>query len=155
MRLDIGSGTNPRGDGYVTVDPYQEGAYFRSPMWDLPVEAGSVEAIYCAHALEHVGWQQVGPTLTEWRRVLRPGGELVLRVPDLAWCVCHWFNNRSDPWALAKIFGSQEHEGNAHRSGYDRDGWARHLADAGFTIAAEHVLWTHEQQTLEFVCVSP
>lgn len=152
MKLDIGSGTNPKGEGYTTVDPYQPDAEIKAPMWALPLPAESVTAIYCSHALEHVGWSQVAPTLAEWRRVLRPGGELVLRVPDLAWCVLHWLQDPHDVWRMAKIFGSQEHEGNVHRCGFEAEGWRRQLGEAGFSVVREAVLWTHEQQTLEFVC---
>ena len=152
MKLDIGSGTNPYGHGYTTVDPYQDDAEVRAPMQALPFEDGSVEAIYSAHALEHIGWQEVSPTLREWRRVLAEGGELLLRVPDLVWCINQWCADRDNVWALAKIFGSQEHEGNAHRCGFDRDGWAAHLVNAGFTITAERRIWSHEQEGLEFTC---
>lgn len=152
MRLDIGSGTAPYGHGYLTVDLYQEDAYFRSDMGDLPVEDGYVEAIYCAHALEHVAWRRIPAVLAEWRRVLTPGGELLLRVPDLAWCVRHWLDDPHDPWRLAKIVGSQEHEGNVHRSGFDAPGWRRLIGEGGFTVHRERVLWTHAQQTLEYVC---
>ena len=152
MKLDLGSGTNPYGQGYLTVDPYQADAYFRSPMWDLPVDDGAVTHLYCAHALEHVSWRQLPATLAEWRRVLAPGGELLLRVPDLAWCVMRWLESPHDPWAMAKIFGSQEHDGNTHRAGFDAPGWRRLLGEGGFTVVREDVLWTHEQQTLEFLC---
>ncbi len=113
-----------------------------------------VAAIYCSHALEHIGWREVPTTLREWHRVLRVGGELVLRVPDLAWCVRHWLEDPHDPWRLAKIVGSQEHDGNTHRCGYDAPGWRRLLEAAGFVVTKETVLWTHEQQTLEFVCTT-
>jgi predicted SAM-dependent methyltransferase len=152
VKLDIGSGTNPYGNGYLTVDPWQADADIVAPMQKLPVPDGVVDAIYCSHALEHVGWRELPAVLAEWRRVLVRGGELLLRVPDLRWCVLHWLEHPHDVWRLAKIFGSQEHEGNVHRSGFDATGWRNLLGEGGFTVQREAVLWTHEQQTLEYLC---
>ena len=154
MKLDLGSGTNPYGDGYQTVDLFEDADYCAS-IGALPVGDGTVTHLYCSHALEHVSWREIPATLAEWRRVLAPGGELRLRVPDLAWCVRHWLEDPHDHWRLAKIVGSQEHEGNVHRAGYDAAGWRALLTDAGFVIVREAVLWTHAQQTLEYVCQTP
>jgi predicted SAM-dependent methyltransferase len=44
----------------------------------------SVDLIYASHVLEHFGRHEVEGVLTEWRRVLRPGGILRLAVPDFA-----------------------------------------------------------------------
>jgi predicted SAM-dependent methyltransferase len=151
LRLDIGAGTNPKA-GYTSVDWYEPAA-ITAPMWELPAESGSVEAIYSSHALEHICAAQVLPTLREWHRVLAPGGVLELRVPDLEWCVRHWLEHQDDVWALAKIFGSQEHEGNIHRTGFTREGLRRLLADAGFHITSEADDWTHAQPTLVFHAV--
>lgn len=151
MKLDIGAGHNPR-EGYVSVDWY-ETATIKAPMWELPVEEERVEAIYSSHSLEHICAAQVLPTLREWHRVLVLGGTLELRVPDLEWCVKHWLDYQDDVWALAKIFGSQEHEGNVHRTGFTREGLRRLLGDAGFHITSEANDWTHAQPTLVFFAV--
>lgn len=44
---------------------------------------GSVDALYCSHALEHMKLSQLEGTLDEWARVLTPGGLLFVSVPDL------------------------------------------------------------------------
>jgi predicted SAM-dependent methyltransferase len=42
------------------------------------------EQIYASHVLEHFDYRdQLVLTLTEWRRVLEPGGSLLVSVPDL------------------------------------------------------------------------
>lgn len=151
MKLDIGSGTNPK-PGYTSVDWY-ETATIRAPMWELPVDSGSVDAVYSSHALEHIMAHQVPSALAEWYRVLRVGGTLELRVPDLAWCVRNWLDNQEDFWALAKIFGSQEHEGNIHRTGFTREGLRRLITLAGFRIVEEADDWTHAQPTLVYLAV--
>ncbi len=44
---------------------------------------GLFDAVFCCHALEHVYPHEVGYALHEFRRVLRPGGKVVILVPDL------------------------------------------------------------------------
>ena len=44
----------------------------------------SIDLIYCSHALEYFDRQEMVAVLTEWARVLKPGGLLRLAVPDFA-----------------------------------------------------------------------
>lgn len=44
----------------------------------------TVDLIYASHLLEHFGRHEVQGVLSEWFRVLRPGGVLRLAVPDFA-----------------------------------------------------------------------
>lgn len=46
-------------------------------------EIGSFDAIYCCHALEHLYPHEVGRALSEFLRVLAPGGTAIIMVPDL------------------------------------------------------------------------
>ena len=49
----------------------------------LPLFAdGTVDLIYASHVLEHFPHESVVGVLSEWRRVLKPGGVLRLSVPD-------------------------------------------------------------------------
>ncbi len=49
----------------------------------LPVPAGSAEAFYCCHMLEHFDRNEAAMFLQEVKRVLRPGGVLRIAVPDI------------------------------------------------------------------------
>jgi SAM-dependent methyltransferase len=45
--------------------------------------AGTFDAVFCCHALEHLYPQDVGAALAEFHRVLKPGGAAIVWVPDL------------------------------------------------------------------------
>lgn len=46
-------------------------------------EIGEYDMVWCSHALEHLTAADAEKALTEFRRVLRPGGCAVVVVPDL------------------------------------------------------------------------
>src|SRR5579864_4812857 len=48
-----------------------------------PLASGSVDAIWSSHNLEHLHRHEVPVALAEFLRVLRPGGMLLLTMPDL------------------------------------------------------------------------
>jgi SAM-dependent methyltransferase len=43
----------------------------------------SIEALYASHVLEHVPYTDLEATLTEWHRVLMPGGKLIVAVREI------------------------------------------------------------------------
>ncbi|HYH65878.1 MAG TPA: methyltransferase domain-containing protein [Urbifossiella sp.] len=50
----------------------------------LPFQAGAFDRCYMSHVLEHVPWDDVPQVLAEVRRVVRPGGEVLVVGPDFA-----------------------------------------------------------------------
>lgn len=48
----------------------------------IPEDVGQVDVILASHCLEHLRWDEVGPTLTHWRKRLVRDGVLHVRVPD-------------------------------------------------------------------------
>lgn len=49
----------------------------------IPLVDECVEGVYTSHTLEHLPESGVRQALAEFRRILKPQGELVIRVPDL------------------------------------------------------------------------
>ncbi len=117
IKLDIGSGGKSSDDSFLGVDAFTD-ADVKALMWDLPYKDGEVDVIYSSHALEHVSKYQVVPTLREWKRVLKIGGRLEIVVPDLEWACKWWLNNPTLDWNMDIIFGTQEHEGHFHKTGF-------------------------------------
>jgi SAM-dependent methyltransferase len=78
VKLHLGSG-DLRFLGWANLD-LQHGHDLRRglPEW----EAGSVEAVYSCHLLEHLSHEEGERLLREVHRVLRPGGVVRVGVPD-------------------------------------------------------------------------
>lgn len=154
LRLDVGCGSRPRpGHAGVDVRPLP-GVRFVCPAWELgsAVDAGSVESIYSRHFLEHLSFAQGALTLRVFRRLLRPGGELHLIVPDIRWHMLQFLHAgprslsaANARWtdrqhALAGFWGWQREGKTAlwdvHKSGYDDTLLREALGEAGFVRAS-------------------
>lgn len=86
MKLNIGCGGR-RIDGYTGVDAVQRPAADIVARADsIPLPDASVEEIMAIHLVEHVHPWEVPALLREWWRLLKPGGKLVLEMPDLIKC---------------------------------------------------------------------
>jgi predicted SAM-dependent methyltransferase len=139
LRLNLGSGLTPI-PGFVNVDALED-----APGVDvvadisqrLPFDDGSAELVYASHLLEHFPTEEVPPLLAEWRRVLRPGGLLLVAVPDrevVASMMVErpgWFTPPHGPW-LGVIYGGQKDAYDFHKTGFTAPWLAHLLREAGF-----------------------
>jgi predicted SAM-dependent methyltransferase len=150
ISLDIGSGRKPH-KGFIGIDKYIIGdGIVNTDMWDLPYADNTVERIYSSHALEHLAKREILPTLKEWDRVLIPGGEIGIIVPDLEWCIRAWLEHRTNDWYLDIIFGNQDHEGEFHKTGFTVDMLGWYLTEAGFVDLKYDTHDSHRQQCIAF-----
>lgn len=86
LRLNIGAG-GKRVPGYKGVDVVpRPGADIIAPAGNIPLADGSCDEIMAIHLFEHLREWEVGEVLAEWIRLLKPGGKLVLEMPDLKKC---------------------------------------------------------------------
>ncbi len=99
----------------------------------------SIAAIYASHVLEHFYYQlndELVKTLTEWYRVLQPGGKLYISVPDLrtlCWLYLHPNLLPLDRHHIMRImFGGQTNQFDVHKVGFDVDILAMYLSEVGF-----------------------
>lgn len=154
MKLDIGSGDNPKGEGWTTVDPFEE-AEITTVMWDLPVPDHSVEAIWCSHALEHIHPADSLRTLAEWRRVLVVGGRLTVEVPDLRSACLRFAHDGEEDRRIAYrcIFGGDA-DGRQHLQGFDNQRLRVLLTDGGFEQPHIRRVWTYGAAALRAETIS-
>lgn len=82
-KLEIGSGYKPT-PGFIHLDlnPNATDLDWLGPAYPLPWPDNAFLEIRAVDVLEHIGYRHTHDTLVEWHRVLRPGGELVVQVPD-------------------------------------------------------------------------
>jgi predicted SAM-dependent methyltransferase len=105
----------------------------------------SISAIYASHVLEHFYYgleNELINTLTEWHRVLEPGGKLYISVPDLKTLCWLYLNPNLVPLErhhlMRMMFGGQTNQFDVHKVGFDVDTLAIYLGEAGFQ-GYEHV----------------
>ncbi|AWK90204.1 class I SAM-dependent methyltransferase [Azospirillum thermophilum] len=116
-----------------------------------PIPDGSMDAVWSSHNLEHLHAHEVPGALGEFLRVLRPGGMLMLFVPDLQAIAQIVAEDRlDDPLYMSSVgpvspldiifgFGAAIAAGNhfmAHRTGFTPKVLGRVLQEAGFEPVA-------------------
>jgi SAM-dependent methyltransferase len=149
MKLNLGSGGTPI-PGYASVDiRVSSGAAYLRSVADLSCFAdGSVEEIYASHILEHLmpgqklSWDALPEAepgerekaLCEWNRVLKPGGKMIVCVPDMVVLgrIVAEAGNEVVPEALCCIFGGHTDPHNRHYYGYTEFTLTKLLERFGF-----------------------
>lgn len=53
-----------------------------APAWELPFPAQSFDAVVCLEVIEHIPHEKRSDTATEMKRIIRPGGAIILATPN-------------------------------------------------------------------------
>jgi protein O-GlcNAc transferase len=142
IRLHIGGKKIKEGWKIFDIEPRDE-VDFVGDIRDLSAfaEASCVE-VYASHVLEHLPPQDILTVLNGLHRLLVPGGNLYLSVPDfevLCWLfVGTTFSKPEKFHVMQMAFGGQENEHDLHRIGLTFDFMLDYLKDVGFS-SVEHV----------------
>lgn len=82
-KLEIGPG-NDNIAGFEALDVIwrRNVEYVADAAKKLPFKANTFQVVYASHILEHIPWYRLEDTLREWVRILKPGGELEIWVPN-------------------------------------------------------------------------
>ncbi|MFC4765800.1 glycosyltransferase [Effusibacillus consociatus] len=136
FRLEIGAGDHPL-PGYLHLDirplPHIE---FVADARQLPFGENSVDEIAAYNILEHIPRKEVIPILTEWLRVLRPGGFVEIFGPNLHSYVKAYVE-RMDGWDFNHfetwVYGHEDYKENFHRVGFSVESLTQILYQSGFT----------------------
>jgi SAM-dependent methyltransferase len=106
-RIEVGSGFSPR-PGYLHVDAVPGLPELDLVATDaLPLPDDWADEVLAVHMIEHVPAGRLQDVLQGWRRVLRPGGRLVLHTPNgTALARAYLDGGLSARWpVLAAIYG--------------------------------------------------
>lgn len=153
IKLDIGGGVHKRGEDFISVDI--QGGDVLAAMWALPFEDDSIDEIWCSHTLEHCPMGQVPVALAEWLRVLKPNARATIQVPNFDYIAKYWLAAASKDWAERMVFGHQANDGEFHKCAFTAALLTADLEAAGFLVLRVGVIWSHEQETLQAVCMKP
>lgn len=137
LKLNLGSG-NDYIDGWINVDIEKQFnpdvvADITQP---LPFKSSSVSEIKAFDILEHVTKQQGPLFISECHRVLKIGGKLHVRLPNMFAIISKY---RDDPEVMAHfLYGDTSITGifGAHKTGYTEKSLRRLLKLQGFTSIA-------------------
>lgn len=146
LRLYVGSGAERR-QGWVCVDANPSLKPDVVALADkLPMFAdGSADAIETCHLFEHLSLAEARGALREWWRILSPGGQLMLELPNLQRCVDilgHKLDAQGYDLGLVGIFGwppDIETGGvwQMHKWGWTPETLTEELLAAGFAAVEE------------------
>lgn len=161
VKVDIGCGAYPRGEDFITVDKYagetvngiELKADLKADMWELPLDDGVVDEIWCSHSLEHLPAAKVPLALNEFARILRKGGRAVITVPNFDYIAKYWLLGQDRRWAEALVMGLQNTDGEYHKSCFNSELLRGDLEGCGFEVKVLKLVWTHNQECLQAVAI--
>lgn len=144
-KLHLGCGPR-RADGYCNVDiTPRDTVDITDDVSKLTLFPDNhATAIYACHVLEHFSHEECKQVLRNWFRVLAPGGEVRISVPDIDRIVKiymkNWEHFQTEPHApwIGLIYGGQTDQYDFHKTGFNFC-WMRYLLkEIGFTDIAEY-----------------
>ncbi len=138
LRINLGGAgegyISGRIPGYKTLD-LREGpdTDYVGDVSDLSrFKDGTIAELYASNVLEHFPIAKTVDVLTEWHRVLIPGGKLRVSVPDFDACVQLYLKLGLTRWIQYLIWGDQAHPLNFHYVNFTFATLAAVLNKAGF-----------------------
>ena len=105
----------------------------------LEIDNDSADAVAAIHVLEHFHVFEAADLLTEWRRVLKPGGKMIIEVPcmDKVFAYVADCGKTKTPMmpfmTIYALWGDPKHKDPAmcHKWGYFQDGLRNLLETVG------------------------
>ena len=137
--------------GYVNADLFPApGIDEIFSLDDIPYPADSVDEIASEHALEHLPRLKAEEAIKEWARVLKPGGKLWLKIPDVELC-CEAFLKAEEKikqqWYIHTLYGIQDNrnsgnlydrhlvnQGQIHQTGFTKSRLVQLLQQSGLVV---------------------
>ena len=165
----MGCGNKPR-EGYINADIFEGPNIDEVFEFDnVPYLDGTISAISSEHALEHVGWKRSDRALQEWTRVLKPGGELHIKIPEFEDCCIKYIEsgkitdtetrNQHKLWYKYTMHGIQDSqagepdEAQFHLWGWSLDEMCDKLKGLGYDIIKADKYNCFDTPSMEIIAV--
>lgn len=100
----------------------------------LPLENETFEEVHSYHVLEHVFRWEADALVKEWKRLLQPGGKLVLELPNIKLAAQNLLNGMNDQMSMWPLYGDWNHKDPymMHKHGYTPETLEQLLTQCGF-----------------------
>jgi len=133
--LNLGCGNDIR-EGFINVDMFSDNpSVVYMDIRKLPLPNETVDGIIASDVLEHFSHRDTEAILKEWSRVIKVGGEIVIRSPSLRKQAEMYLNGTWDAdIASFMIFGGQSNPGDFHCIGFDETTIRRYLHRVGLKV---------------------
>lgn len=112
----------------------------------IPEADGAFDVAHARHVLEHFAPFEAPALLKEWSRIVKPGGKLVINVPNIAFAAKEILRADADPnvdvgvYPHWQMYGRQSgYETDVHRNGFTRHGLRRLFEHVGLMDVAVEV----------------
>ena len=154
-------GADRRWPGWISVD-LKPTADLQADIRQLPIASETADAVAAIHVLEHFYLWEVADLLREWKRILKPGGIMIIEVPCLdkifayiAECI-----QKKDPMhtfvTLNALYGDPKHRDPlmCHKWGYMIEHLRRLLEFVGMrNIVKKDALYHFRFRDVRFECI--
>lgn len=132
IKLNLGCGNLVYSD-YINIDLYAPEADVKMDICKLEYPNDYADEIAAYHVFEHLSPYEVSNILSEWHRVLKPSGKLVMELPDIeSMCAAFGKSNKDERYRLLNcIYGATQLE-HPHLFGWYPEILNDHLQLAGF-----------------------
>ncbi len=140
LKLNLGCG-NRVAQGYDNIDMYVDLPGIKKyDVCRLPYKNGSVDFILASHIIEHLGRHKWEPAVKEWIRVLKKGGKISIKFPEidkLAKAIIHCPSETRWDRLNMILYGGQGHPGQFHYSGFKKEYFYKTLKKMGLRLKGE------------------
>lgn len=134
MKLHIGCGPrNLPGWKHFDIRKIDEHIDYVGSADDLSqFSDNSIEEIYASQLLEHFDKHHIDKVLSEWNRVLKPGGLVRISVPDMEAVIAEYNANHDLKTLWSFFHGGQKYDYDYHYSSFDFQLLKAYLESNGF-----------------------
>jgi len=135
---NLGCG-NKKWDGWINVDLHSDIADIKCNLRKLEIASNSADAVAAIHVLEHFYEWEAFDVLTEWKRILKPNGKMILELPcmDKVFAYVHNCVVNKQPlqpfMTLLALYGDPKHKQPAmcHKWGWFQEPLRQMLESVG------------------------
>lgn len=133
MRINYGCGRRVL-DGYFNIDAQHNDKAPRPPelihalefmcdgaiLHPTPLEDGCADELFAAHLIEHFFEWEAPHVIREWARLLKPGGKLILELPDIIKAAQNLLAGMKPQMCIFPLYGDGSHKDPymCHKFGY-------------------------------------